>query len=336
MTKALGVGVIGVGMLGRQHATNLAHKIPNARLVAVADVRGEVARQIGDELGAAKIYTSAQELTADPNVEAVVIVSADDAHAEAMIAAAASKKAIFCEKPIATNLADADRAIAAVQAAGVSLQIGFMRRYDPAYRAARAAVEAGKIGTPLLFKNAHRGADPAIGGDGKGGPNPAVFSNTNIHDFDDARWILGDEVTEVFASGTRIAPPGSAEGADCTVTTLKFRGGAMGDIEAVIGEGYGYDVRTEIVGDRGAIFIGSPAGTQVVVATVDGVSRPPMDHWLHRYGETYLVELQDWVDRTLSGAPSPVTGADGRAALEIAVAAQRSFAEGRVIRLPLA
>ena len=332
--RTLGVGVVGVGTLGRFHASNLAHRIPRARLVAVADARPEVAREVAAELGVARVYSDAGALALDPDVEAMVIVSVDEVHFDGILAAATNKKDVFCEKPIAITLADADCAIAAAADAGVRLQIGFMRRYDPAYVAARRAIEAGAIGTPVLFKNAHRGKEPARRHGGTG-INPTVFTNTNIHDYDDARWLLGDEAVEVRAIGTRIAAPGATEGVDCALTTVRFRRGTLADIEAVIGCGYGYDVRTEIIGDRGTIFVGSPAGTSCVVATSSGLHREATGHWLDRYGRTYLVELEDWVCRTLAGEPPAVTGRDGRAALEMAVAAQRSFAEGRPVALPV-
>ena len=337
MARQLGVGVVGVGMLGRFHAANLAGAIPAARLTAVADARPETAAAVAGELGVARWYTSAAELAADPDVEALVIASIDPAHAEGILAAAANRKDVFCEKPITTTLADADAVIAAVAEAGVRLQIGFMRHYDPAYLAAKRQIEEGKIGTPILFKNAHRGKDPETGPvrPAVAGLDPMAFVNSNIHDYNDARWLLGDEAVEVTAIGSRLVAPTAPEGVECGVTTIRFRNGAVGDIEYVSATRYGYDVRTEIVGDRGSIFIGSVNAIDCVLATADGLQRPAMDHWLTRYGETYRIELTDWVRRMLAGEPPAVTAGAGRAALEIAVAAQRSFQSGRPVTLPL-
>ncbi len=337
MPGQLGVGVIGVGMLGRYHAANLAHTIPNARLVAVADVRPEVAREVATKLGAARSYATAEDLAADPDVEAVEVASTDQAHAAGILAAAANRKDVFCEKPITTTLEDADAVLAAVAEAGVRLQIGFMRRYDPAYVAAKQRIDAGEIGTPVFFKNAHRGKDPGpTARPADAGCDPAVFVNSNIHDYDDARWLLGDEAALVSAVGTRVVAPTTAEGVDVAVTTIRFRRGALADIENVLPVRYGDDVRTEIVGDRGTLFIGSVNGTDCVLGTADGVVRPAMDHWLNRFGATYRTELEDWVRRTRAGEPPAVTGQDGRAALEIAIAAQRSFGTGQPVTLPLA
>lgn len=334
--KRLGVGVVGVGMLGRRHAANIARLIPDARLAAVADVRPDAAKSVAADYGAPKWFTSAEELAADPDVEALVIASIDAAHIDGILAAAANKKPVFCEKPITTNLADADRAIAAVDQAGVQLQIGFMRRYDAAYAAAKREIDAGVIGTPVFFKNAHRGKHP----EGQPrplaeGPDPAVFVNSSIHDYDNARWLIGDEATEVNAVATRVVAPtaGNDHGVDASVATVRFRHGALADIENVSATQYGYDVRTEVIGDRGTLLIGDPRLSGVLIATAAGVNQAAVDHWLTRFGDAYLIELQDWVRRTLAGEPSPVTGADGRAALAIAMAATESYLTGKPVEI---
>lgn len=334
--KQLGVGVVGVGMLGRRHAANIARLIPEARLAAVADARPETAKAVAEDLGAPKWYANAEELAADPNVDALVIASIDAAHIDGILAAAKHGKPVFCEKPITTTLADADRALAAVEKAGIQLQIGFMRRYDPAYAAAKREIEAGAIGTPVFFKNAHRGKLP----EGQprplaDGPDPAVFVNSSIHDYDNARWLIGDEAKTVNAVATRVVAPscGNDFGVDASVATIKFRHGALADIENVSATQYGYDVRTEVIGDKGTIFIGDPKLAGVMVATESGVRQAAVDHWLTRFGQAYLIELQDWVNRTLNGDPSPVTGADGRAALAIAMAATESYLTGRPVEV---
>lgn len=330
----LGVGVIGVGMLGKMHAENLQRRIYNARVTAIADVRADVARSVADELGVAKVYASADEIAADPDVDAIVIVSNDAAHAEGILAGARHRKAIFCEKPITTTLEDADQVLAAVNEAGVSLQIGFMRRYDAAYAQAKRAIEAGKIGTPVMVKAAHRGKLPFTRADGPGA-DPAVFFNSCIHDYDNARWLLGDEATEVTAIANRVVTPTSAhdQGTDVAVTTIRFKGGALGDIENVSSTLYGYDVRTEVIGDGGTLFIGGLEQTACVLATEAGYQRDIVDHWLTRFGQTYLIELEDWVRRVLAGDPPFCTGEDGRAALEIAMAAIQSFHEHRPVKV---
>jgi predicted dehydrogenase len=204
MRDQLGVGVVGVGAIGRRHAENLARRIPRARLVAVADVNPEAARSVAADLGAARWFTTADELAVDPDVEAVVVASSHHGHLEGIRAAASQRKDVFCEKPIAPTLADADAAIAAVAEAGVRLQIGFMRRYDRAYREAKRRIDAGEIGDPVLIKATHRNATlapslrPGDAASVAAGPVGA-FIDSAIHDYDNARWLLGDEVVEVQA-----------------------------------------------------------------------------------------------------------------------------------------
>lgn len=323
-------------MLGRQHATYLAQNIPQARVTAIADVRPAVAAEVSDALGVPRHYTTAEELAADPDVEALVIVSADEAHLAGILAAAANRKDVLCEKPITTTLADADRAIAACDEAGVRLQIGFMRQYDAAYVAAKQAIESGAIGTPVYYKSAHRGKEPYPDNrPASAGCNPAAFLGSNIHDYNDARWLLADDAVEVRATGTRVVTDASPDGVDAAVSTVLFSRGALADIEFVSATNYGYDVRAEVVGDLGTVFIGTPRGTQTVIATATGLHQPAMDHWLSRFADAYLTELTDWVRRMQAGEPPYITGADGRAALEIAIAAQQSMATGSPIGLPL-
>lgn len=331
MIAELGVGVIGVGTIGRQHAENVAWRIPGARLVAVADARPETASEVAERLAVPRWYDSADELTADPNVQAVVIASSPSAHREGIEAAARGGKDILCEKPVAASLADADAAIAAAEDAGVRLQIGFMRRYDAAYAAAKRHIEAGAIGTPVLMKATHRNPSlpPSFGPSGAG-----PYIDAAIHDYDNARWLLGDEVTEVHAVSTAVSEPSRTD--DLALSTLRFDRGGLATVEVYLTCGYGYDVRTEVAGTEGTVFIGSVPETGCIVATASGVNAPAVSHWLGRFGDAYLLQVKDWVRRMRGDEAPAVSGADGRAALEIAVAAKRSADENRSVRLPLA
>ena len=333
MAARLGVGVIGVGTIGRQHAANLAWRIPRAQLVAVADANPEAARTVATGLSVPSWYATADELAADPDVEAVVVASSHHAHLEGILAAAGHGKDVFCEKPITPTLAEADQALAAVETAGVRLQIGFMRRYDSAYAAAKRRIEAGEIGTPVLLKATHRNPSLPPSMKSNGATGPGVFVDAAIHDYDNARWLLDDEVREVHAVAASVLEPSRPD--DLALSTLRFRRGGLGAVEVYLTCGYAYDVRTEVAGTKGTLFIGYLRETACVIATGEGVRHDAVDHWLSRFGEAYLLELDDWVGRTLAGEPPTVTGADGRAALEVAVAATRSAQEGRPISLPL-
>lgn len=331
MPARLGVGVIGVGTIGRRHAENLAGRIPDTRLVAVADTRADVAKAVAADLDVPAWFTTADELAAHPDVEAILIASSHQAHLEGILAAARHRKNTLCEKPITTTLAEADQAIAAVAQSGIGLQIGFMRRFDPAYVAAKQRIDAGEIGDPVLFKAVHRNASlpPSFVGSDTG-----VFVDTNIHDYDNARWLMGDEVTEVHAVATSVLEPHRPD--DLAVSTLRFARGGLGSIDAYLTCAYAYDIRTEVAGTKGTIFIGGLRDPACTVATAAGISYHAVDHWLVRFGEAYLREVEDWARRTLAGEPPTVTAADGRAALEIATAAAQSAKENRVVHLPFA
>jgi len=333
MAGRLRVGVVGVGTIGRRHAENLAWRVPGARLVAVADARPEQARAVAEEMGGPRWFGTADELAGHAEVEAVVVASSDAAHREGIVAAARHGKDVLCEKPITPTLAEADEALAAVAEAGVRLQIGFMRRYDPAYAAAKARIEAGAIGTPVLIKATHRNPAPPPSSGAPAAVGSNVFVGAAVHDYDNGRWLLGDEVVEVHAVGAPVEEPARAD--DLSLTTLRFARGGLGSVEVATTRGYGYDVRAEIVGTTGTLFVGDVRRTACVLATADGVVHDAFDHWLTRFGEAYRIEVEDWVRRTVAGEPPFVTGLDGRAALEIAVAATRSAGEGRAVSLPL-
>ncbi len=322
----LGVGVAGVGEMGRRHVENLRRSVPNARLVAVADVNSAHAARVAGELGIEHSFAGLEAMTERSDVDAVVIATPDKLHAEGIRIAAAAGKDIFCEKPLATNLEDAHAALAAVQRAGVRLQIGFMRRYDPAYLAAKKQIEDGDVGEPVLIKSIGRDKDPPPMAFYEAGLNGMLFYNNTIHDFDLVRWLLGDEVVEVHAYTTVAIHPRIAHYGDvvAALVNLKFARGAIGNIESYIQATYGYDVRTEIVGSRGSIFVGSLQQRPVTLFDARGSLRPVADQFLTRFADAYLAEMQDFVETMLGDRPPQVTAEDGLRALEIAVAAEES------------
>ena len=325
--KKLGVGVLGVGEMGKRHAENLRRLVPQANLVAIADVAGERARQVAAELEIERSESSLGALLEHKEIDSVLIATPDKFHAKAIIEAAEAGKDILCEKPLATNLADAEAALQAVAKAGVRLQIGFMRRYDPAYAAAMQRVEAGEIGEPVIFKSVGRDKDAPPITAYQSNVNGMVFYNNTIHDFDLARWLMKDEVIEVQAYGTVAIRPEVAKYGDVVagVVNLNFSRGAIGNIESYVQAVYAYDVRTEVVGSKGSIFVGSVNRVPATFFAAHGATRTLADHFLTRFADAYLAEVRDFVDNMLHDRPPRVSGEDGLRSLEIAVAAENSL-----------
>ncbi len=329
--RKLGVGVLGVGEMGKRHAQNIRQLVPEARLVAIADVARQRAKQVADELEIDQAYGSLEELLQNQDIKAVVIATPDKFHAQSIRAAAAAGKDILCEKPLALTLEDAGEALREVSRKGVRLQVGFMRHYDPAYSAAKKRIEAGEIGTPVVFKSLGRDKDEPPLAAYQSNINGMLFYTNSIHDFDLARWLMQDEVSEVQAYSTTAIRPELAKYRDIVagVVNLKFAKGAIGNIESHAQAIYGYDVRTEIVGSQGTIFVGSLQKTPAVFLTSQGSSRNVADHFLSQFTDAYLAEMRDFVQTMLSGQAPRVTGQDGLRALEIAVAAENSHLQGR-------
>lgn len=322
----LGIGVVGVGEMGKRHAENLRRLVPEARLVAVADVAADRARQTAEKLEIEKSFRSLEDMLDCKDIDAVLIATPDKFHANAIEAAANAGKDILCEKPIATNRADAQRAVDAVIRNGVRLQIGFMRRYDPAYAAAMKRVEAGEIGEPVIFKSIGRDKDVPPLAAYQSNINGMLFYNNTIHDFDLARWAMRDEVTEVHAYTTVAIRPEVAQYGDvvASVVNLKYAHGAIGNVESYVQAIYGYDVRTEIIGSKGSIFVGSLEKTPATFLSSAGSTGILADHFLSRFADAYLFEVRDFVHNMLHDLPPRVTAEDGMRALEIAIAAEES------------
>jgi predicted dehydrogenase len=316
--RKLGIGVLGVGEMGRRHAENFRRLVPNAQLVAVADLNAERARQAAADLEIEKSLGSLEALLECKGVDAVVIATPDKFHAPAVKLVASAGKDMLCEKPLALSVTEAQQALDAVAKAGVRMQVGFMRRYDPGYSAAMKRIEAGEIGIPVIFKSVGRDKDgpplsayqPTING--------MLFYTNSIHDFDLARWMMQDEVSEVHAYTTSAIRPEVVQFGDVVagVVNLQFSLGAIGNIES-------------------HVFIGSMNRTPVAFLNANGSAQPLADHFLSTFADAYLAEARDFTDRILNDQPLRVTGEDGMRALAIAAAAEKSHLEGKSVKLPL-
>jgi scyllo-inositol 2-dehydrogenase (NAD+) len=217
----------------------------------------------------------------------------------------------------------------------VRMQVGFMRRYDPAYAAAMRRIEAGEIGEPVIFKSIGRDKDVPPIAAYQSNINGMLFYTNTIHDFDLARWMMRDEVVEVQSYTTVTIRPELAQYNDvvASVVNLKYGRGAIGNIESHAQAIYAYDIRTEIVGSKGSIFLGSIEKTPAVFLTSEGSSQVLADHFLSRFADAYLSEMRDFVHRMLTDAQPAVSGEDGLRALEIAVAAEQSHLQNKPCRV---
>jgi len=335
MASKLKIGLIGAGRIGKIHAENIARFIPQAKLEGIADLKFSAEQKSwAQNLGARIITTDAKELFSDPSINAIVICSSTDTHADLVIAAAESGKHIFCEKPIDLTVQKVKAAINAVKKAGVKLQLGFNRRFDHNFAKIKEHTNSGAIGHVHLVKITSR--DPA--------PPPAeyaaisggIFLDMMIHDFDMARFQADSEITEVYASGAVLVDPeiGRAGDVDTAVVTLKFANGALGIIDNSRKAVYGYDQRVEVFGSGGAAIAENDTPSTVKFYGENGVNcEKPLYFFLERYKEAFIKEMVVFADAVLHDKPVPVTGEDGLANMYAALAAGKSLKENRPVKI---
>jgi len=334
MKSRLRIGLIGAGRIGPVHAETVAFRVSQAQLVAVADVNPLAAQAVASRCSIPKILSSGSDMIADPEIDAVAICSPTDTHADLIVAAAKAGKHIFCEKPISLSLKEIDRSLAAVESAGVKLQVGFNRRFDSNFLRVRQAVVSGEIGTPNLFHIVSR--DPFPPPLTYLRPSGGIFLDMMVHDFDMARFLIGDEVEEVFAAGAVMVDPGFAgeDDFDTAVVLLRFRGGAIGTIDNSRKSTFGYDQRVEILGNKGKIASENRYPNQVMVSGEKCVySDLPYNFFMQRYTESFTAEIQAFTEAVLEDKPIPVTGAESRMPVVMALAAGKSSREHRPVRI---
>jgi len=331
--KRLNVGLIGAGRLGRVYARDLAGRIPETRLVAVADSAGNVAQDIADEFDVPKWFTDANALIDDRSVDAIVIVTPTQAHREQVMAAAGRRKPTFCEKPPALSLSEVAAMKAAIEASGMLFQMGFQRRFDPGYAAAKKQIDEGRIGTSLVFKATSR--DPFRPSLEYANPKSSggLLIDMGIHDFDLARWFMGD-VKTISAIGATIAYPElkTVGDIDNAVVSLTFASGTLGVIDLTRSGIYGYDISTEILGLQGTIRIGYLRETAILIMTKEhGVSHDVVPYFMERFRDAYTNQLQNFAQNVLHDRPPPITIDDGMEALRLGVAATRALETGQTV-----
>jgi myo-inositol 2-dehydrogenase/D-chiro-inositol 1-dehydrogenase len=330
--------VLGCGRIGKMHAEMLARRVPGASVSVVFDVIDAAAQAVGADIGA-RVATSLADAVTAADVDGVAICTSTDTHVDAMVAAAEAGKAVFCEKPISLDVARVDHGLAAVKEAGVALQIGFNRRYDPSHKAVADAVKHGAVGEVHLVNIISR--DP--------GPPPieyirvsgGMFNDMTIHDFDMARYVTGSEVVEVYAKGAvRVDPAiGEAGDIDTAVVLLTHADGTITTIDNSRRAAYGYDQRVEAFGSLGKASSDNHHQFNSVLATEQGYRRPPLENFfLERYAKSYLDQWDAFIAYVNAHAEdantaSPASGSDGRAPLVIGQAALLSMTENRPVTI---
>lgn len=328
------IGLIGTGRIGFIHAESLSFRLSEADLLCVSDVNLNAAKSCAKEFKVDNVYQDYRKILERKNIDAVVISSSTDTHAEIIKGAAESGKHIFCEKPIALDLSQIDEALQAVDNAGIKFQVGFNRRFDPNFKKIKELVSSGNIGKPYLLRITSR--DPV--------PPPyeyikvsgGIFLDMTIHDFDMARYLLGDEVIEIFATGdvlvdTKIGDFGDI---DTAMITLKFRNGAIGSIDNSRKAVYGYDQRVEILGSEGCATAFNETPDQVAISDNKGIhTEKPHYFFIERYRESYIQEMREFIDAVKSDKTPPVGGIDGRISVLMAMAAKESLEKNRPVKI---
>ncbi len=333
-TDPVRIGLIGAGRIGSVHAETLSTRLHTARLTAVADIDLPAAEALAKNWAIPDVYTDYRLVLADPQIDAVAVCSATDTHARIIQEAAAAGKHIFCEKPIDHSLEKIDAALEAVEKSGVRFQVGFNRRFDANFRKIHTMVREGKIGEPHILRITSR--DPA--------PPPleyirvsgGIFLDMTIHDFDMARYLMGSEVTRVFAAGAVLVDEaiGNAGDLDTAVITLWFENGAVGTIDNSRQAVYGYDQRVEVFGSKGMVQADNNFPDTHLYSHADGIeSARPLYFFLERYMDSYASEMEAFIECIRQDSPPPVTGEDGRIPVVIGLAAHKSYLENRPVLL---
>jgi myo-inositol 2-dehydrogenase/D-chiro-inositol 1-dehydrogenase len=332
--KKLKLGVIGTGRIGKVHIATLVQNVPQAEVVAIADINLQSANEVAKSFGISTVYSNYMDVINHPEVEAVVICSPTDTHARYIVDAAKAGKHIFCEKPVDLSLEVIKGAINAATTAGVKLMVGFNRRFDPNFLKIKQLVTDGRIGAPHILKITSR--DPAPPPAEYSAVSGGMFMDMTIHDFDMARYIAGSEVTEVYTKAAVLVDPaiGKAGDVDTAIITLTFANGAIGVIDNSRKAVYGYDQRLEIFGSKGMLCADNNYPENHRYFSGEGVHGSlPLNFFMERYLESYANEMKIFCDAVVNNSKLPVDGSDGLMSVAIALAAKKSYLENRPVKL---
>ena len=316
---SLGIGIIGAGIMGADHARAIAGNVPGAHVAAISDIDAARVASVGAETGARRILADGFAVIADPGVEAVIVAAPDATHAALVLACLEAGKPVLCEKPLAVTSAESLAIVTKEAAMGKMLvQVGFMRRFDPAYVEMKAALASGSLGEALLLHCVHRNAAPAY----DFAPFMAI-ANSAVHEIDIARWLLGTE----FSRASVFRPvPRAGRIADPLLLVLEGTAGPLVEIEVFINAGYGYDVRGELVCERGTVTLAPPVATELRHAGVQSFAFAR--DWRPRFAAAYRHELQSWVRGIATGRYEGASAWDGYVATAVAEAGVRAIDTG--------
>ncbi len=318
----ISVGVIGSGGMGARHAETLSATVSGARVAGVMDLDRSRAEKLSAKCGSdVMVFENERELIQHDGIDAVVITTPDDTHAGLVLECLHSEKPVFCEKPLATTVADARGILYAEAELGRKVvQVGFMRRYDPQHLDVKSAIDSRAIGHPVLFKGMHRNAGAL-----PGTSSESILVNSAIHDLDAARWLLGQEIEEVYVYGTNTRAASDSEVLDLQIIQLKLGGGCLANIEVYVNAGYGYEVGVEVIGEAGTAST-APWGSPVLRRGQTLSQRIESD-WLERFRTAYVIEIQRWIEdlykEQLTG-PDAWDGYMSLVAVESCIASLRS------------
>ncbi|HEX4923480.1 MAG TPA: inositol 2-dehydrogenase [Bdellovibrionales bacterium] len=334
LNQKLKLGVIGAGRIGRVHAETIQYRIPNAEITMISDVNLEAARKAAADFQIPFVTEDYRDILTNAEIQGVVICSSTDTHARIIMEAAAAGKHIFCEKPVDLSIPKINEALASVKKAGVKFQVGFNRRYDPNFKRIADAVRAGELGQPHLVRITSRDPNPPPISYVK--VSGGLFLDMTIHDFDMARYVINDEVEEVYAIGQNLIDPEikNAGDVDTAVVTLKYKGGAICTIDNSRKAVYGYDQRLEVFGSKGCMLASNNTPTNTQHWDAQAQKRDlPLNFFLERYTDSYIGEMKEFVSCVLNNQQPTCSGIDGLRSVVLGMAAMKSMAEGRPVKI---
>lgn len=332
--KKVGVGVVGLGRIGKIHAEIFSFRVPNAKLVAVSDVVKSICREVGEKLNV-KWYTNYEKMLKDNEIDAVVICTPTFLHKEMIIRAAEEGKHILCEKPLTVTSSEAKECVEKVRRANVIFQIGYMRRFDYAYKKAKERIMKGEIGKPIIFIGIARDPSPPPGWAADPKLSGGIFLDMLSHDFDIARWLMNSELDTVYVRGGNYIYNEIKEKGDLDVVAIEFTfsNDTIGFIHGSRKSVFGYDLRTEVLGTEGTIYIGSTADTLFSIGKKEGIIYYGIEWFFKRFYDAYVEEDRHFIECILNNKKPMVNEIDGLRAVQIAEACWKSFKEGRPVKV---